>query len=69
MEPSKEAKPRKLSAHELADLSNDWENPTVDTRKYFQNVLEAWEVQEWVYKTCKANGSLCQVHNGKFYIA
>lgn len=35
---------RKLSVRELADLSNEWENPTVNTLKYYQSVCQAWEV-------------------------
>lgn len=60
---------RKLSAKELADLSEEWENATVDTSKYYQNVMMAWEVREEIYNKHKAAGRLCQKDNGKFYIA
>jgi predicted DNA-binding protein YlxM (UPF0122 family) len=59
----------KLSAKELADIPENWENATVDTSKYVQNVMMAWEVPEKVYSKYKANGGLCQTYNGKFYIA
>jgi len=61
--------PKKLNAEELADLSSNWENPTVDTRKYYQNVFEAWEVSEKDYNIHKSNGGLCQKFNNRFYIA
>jgi hypothetical protein len=66
------------SAEELADLSDEWENPTVDTSKYYQSVTRAWEVREFIYKKWKALGGLCQVMNPpanklagetKYYIA
>lgn len=60
---------RKISNEELADLSNEWKNPTVDIRKYYQNVLYAFEVDELAYNEHKLSGGLCQKHNGKFYIA
>lgn len=58
-----------LSAEELADISDEWENPTVDTRKYYQSVMQAWEVIPIIYHKYKQAGGLCQQHNGKFYIA
>ena len=60
---------RKLLNAELADLPEFWENPTVDTRKYIQCVLEAYEVDEAVYLKYKCAGGLCQKHNGHFYVA
>jgi hypothetical protein len=61
--------PRKISNQELADLSNEWENPKVDTTKYYHNVIEAWEVSKDAYETYKKLGVLCQEHEGKYYIA
>ena len=60
---------RKISNEELADLSSNWENVTVDTSKYYQNVMVAFEVSEEVYKEMKAEGFLCQKYNNKFYVA
>jgi len=60
---------RSITAEELANLSNDWENPTVDTAKYYQNVVYAYEVDRVSYEGCKKEGCLCQVCNGKYYIA
>ena len=60
---------RKLNNLELADLSNNWENPTVDINKYYQNVLYAYEVDQKSYNLYKSNGILCQKHNNKFYVA
>ena len=59
----------KLNNKELADLSDKWENPTVDTRKYYQNVMYAYCVDEKTYNRHKADGGLCQIHDGKYYIA
>jgi len=58
--------PRRISNEELADLSNEWENPTVDTTKYYQNVLVAYEVSKESYDTYKKLGILCQEFNRKF---
>lgn len=60
---------RKISNTELADLSNNWENPTVDTDKYYQNVIYAFEVSQTEYEELKRKGQLCQVHNNRFYVA
>lgn len=62
-------KPRRITNEELADLSDNWENPTVDTSKYYQNVLRAYECDRETYLDYKADGGLCQVHNGRYYIA
>jgi hypothetical protein len=61
--------PRKITDEELADISNNWENPTVDIKKYYQNVFVAWEVNEKDYNPHKLNGGLCQKFNNRFYIA
>ena len=50
----------KLEAEELADLSEEWENPTVDTSKYYQSVGAAWQVTKFIYEKYKALGGLCQ---------
>ncbi len=60
---------RKLSNAELADLPESWENPTVDTSKYIQCVLAAYEVDEAGYLEHKRAGGLCQEHSGRFYVA
>lgn len=60
---------RLLTNRELADLPTDWLNPTVDTNKYYQSVVMAWEVDEGTFERWKAQGKLCQEHNGHFYIA
>lgn len=62
-------KARKLTNEELADLSLEWENPTVDTSKYFQDVMEAWEVDRDAYEGHKGEGGLAQEHAGRYYIA
>lgn len=61
--------PRKISNRELADLSTNWENPTVDTAKYYQCVLSALEVDLGTYEAHKRDGGLCQKFNNNFYIA
>lgn len=60
---------RLLTNEELADLPSNWENPTVDTTKYFQVVFRAWEVDEITYLWYKRWGGLCQSNNGRYYIA
>lgn len=59
---------RKLTDLELSELSSNWENPTVDTRKYYQNVFAAWEVSKEQYIQHKRDGGLCQEYKGKYYI-
>ena len=58
-----------LTAEELADIPSEWENATVDTTKYYQNVMQAWRVPQNIYEHMKKLGALCQAHEGKFYIA
>jgi hypothetical protein len=60
---------RELTAYELADIFSDWENPTVDAKKYYQNVMQAWETSEDFYNVVKSEGGLCQKYKNKFYIA
>jgi hypothetical protein len=60
---------RKISNEELADLPNNWNNPTVDISKYYQNVMYAFEVSKEVYDKYYVDGGLCQTYKGKFYIA
>jgi len=60
---------RKVSNRELADLPEAWENPRVDTRKYIQCAMRAWEVDSETYLEWKNAGGLCQVYEGKYYIA
>ena len=60
---------RKINNQELADISSNWENSTVDINKYYQNVLYAYEVDKESYKAHKSNGGLCQQYKDKFYIA
>ena len=61
--------PRRISRKELADLSDDWQNPTVDTTKYYNCVMEAYEVNEATCKEHGSEGGLWQKHNNRFYIA
>jgi hypothetical protein len=58
-----------LTAEELADLPDKWENCTVDTIRYYQAVIRAWRVPKNIYDHMKSLGALCQEHNGKYYIA
>jgi hypothetical protein len=60
---------RKNSNQELADLSSEWENATVDTKKYYQNVMYAYEVNKQVYDSWKSEGGLCQIYKNRYYIA
>jgi hypothetical protein len=60
---------RKVSNRELADLPAAWENPKVDTRKYYQCAMAAWEVDKATYENYKHDGGLCQKHKGRYYIA
>jgi hypothetical protein len=62
-------KPRLLNNQELADLPSDWNNARVDTRKYYQNVLRAYEVDETTYIECKMNGDICQAYKFRYYVA
>jgi hypothetical protein len=59
---------RRVSNRELADLPQDWENPVVDTRNYYQSAMEAYEVDEATYLHGKMEGCLCQKHQGKYYL-
>jgi hypothetical protein len=58
---------RKLSNEELADLPENWENAKVDTRKYFQCVMEAWEIEKDAYEANKIDGFLVQEYKGRYY--
>ncbi|MBU0707047.1 hypothetical protein KKG41_01610 [Patescibacteria group bacterium] len=62
-------KNRRISDKELADLSCNWENSTVDTEKYYQCVWYACEVNPEDYLSYKKAGRLCQQDKGKYYIA
>jgi hypothetical protein len=62
-------KPRLLNNQELADLSDNWENARVDTRRYYQNVLRAYEVDETTFIQCKADGDICQAYKFRYYVA
>lgn len=61
--------PRKITNRELADLSTRWENPSVDTRHYIQCACVVFEVDGATYTQHKEEGGLCQIQNGRFYIA
>ena len=60
---------RQLSNQELADLPEKWENTTVDTSKYIQVPMRAWEVRKEVYQQEKQRGRLCQEYRGRYYVA
>lgn len=60
---------RKISAKELFDLSEDWENSKIDRRKYYESVADAFEVDKELYDELKNDGALCQVCDGRYYIA
>lgn len=60
-------KARKITNEELADLPETWENPRVDTRKYIQCTMSAYEVDQELYETLKHAGALVQIHNGRYY--
>jgi len=59
---------RKVTDRELADLSDEWENPKVDTRVYYQTCVNVWEVDRDAYESHKNDGVLCQIHNNRFYV-
>ena len=61
-------KMREISNEELFNLSGDWENATVDTTKYYSNVMSAVEVSELEYKAFKRKGALVQEHNKKYFV-
>ena len=61
--------PRRISSKELADLPEAWNNPTVDTTKYYNCVMSAVEVSESVCRWYGKKGGLWQKHNNRFYIA
>ena len=56
---------RAISARELADLSNEWLNATVDTSKYYMTVLDAYEVDAVTFEGW--NGPK-QIYEGRYYI-
>ena len=60
---------RKISNKELADLPEAWENSLIDTSKYIQTACEVWEVDAGTYAKHRAGGGLCQVFEGKYFIA
>ena len=60
---------RELSNKELADLPETWQNSKVDTSKYYESVMKAWEVDRPTFYRFKAEGRLCMVNAGKYYIA
>ena len=60
---------RELNAQELADLPEAWQNAKVDTSKYYQSALKAWEVDPQTDQQAKAAGRLCMQYKGRFYIA
>lgn len=63
-------KPRLLSNKEMADLPDTgWHNFTEDSSKYYVSFLQAWEVDRPLYESCKLEGNLCIIHEGKYYIA
>jgi len=53
-------KPRRITNEELANLSEAWEHPTVDTSKYYQSVLVAYEIDQETYLASKRAGHLVQ---------
>ncbi len=59
---------RIISNRELADLPEEWENPTVDTIKYFQCVMSAYECTEIQYNAFKKRGRLVQYYKEKYYV-
>lgn len=61
-------KPRKITPRELADLSEDWHNAKIDTKKYYCHVLRAWEVDDEMLAHAKMEGLLWQVQDGRNYI-
>lgn len=56
---------RVISNEELADLTDEWENATVDTSIYHQTVLKACECDTNTYH--KWNGPK-QIFDNRFYI-
>lgn len=58
---------KRLNNQELADLPTRWQNPTVDTSKYYQTVGAAWEIDEAKYNDLNKKGCLVMKFNGKFY--
>lgn len=58
---------RQISNKELADLPEAWENSLIDTSRYHESVMEAYEVDADTYETVKAEGFLCQIHDGRYY--
>lgn len=61
--------PRRISNAELCDLSEDWHNATVDTSKYYQCVLMAWEVTKELCDELRRDGVLWQEVDGRYYVA
>lgn len=60
--------PRRLSDEELADLTGSWKNSTVDTSKYIQPILKAWEVDFTTFQYFMNIGGLCLETGEKFFI-
>ncbi len=59
---------RKISNKELADLPEQWNNPTVDTTKYYQCCMKAYEVDKEAYDIANRAGCLCQVWKERYYV-
>jgi len=59
---------RRLTAKELADLSTNWGNARVDTTKYYQCALQAWEVSKEIYEKGIKAGLLYQEADGRYYL-
>ncbi len=64
-----EGKMRQISNEELFNLSEDWENATVDTTKYYSNVMSAVEVSDKEYEAFKKKGCIVQEHDKKYFVA
>ena len=54
-------RPRLITNEELADLSNEWLNSTVDIVNYHQTCMAVFEVNEETFKRLKRSGVCCQL--------
>ncbi len=58
---------RRISNRELYDLSENWENSKVSS-DYYDNVMEAYEVDKEIFDQSKKDGILCQENDGHYYL-
>jgi len=59
---------RRISDEELADLPSNWENPLVDTNKYYWCAMAAYEIDKEHYERLKAAGDKVLAYKDRYYL-